>query len=528
MTTMSGSETSLELLALGLLDLPQTWLVDLIQHVASGPDGLSSAAALSQTCKPFYDLSESYAVTYRNVYVNNTIISPNHAAWKWLAKRRGCVSGLVLKVLVDSGEELVYYRGEQQEGQAAGWEGPWQSLATVQDLQLALRIDDFGLVEPEDACQWLKQHSHLLANFSTDVTVDSEQHTLQSLCEALAPCKALELGIFHPSLTVFDISSLVALSSCLVKLEMNGDSPFVPFDALDLSDLRGVTTATCLTKLTGLALHYYSLTPEDPWPTLAALSSLKELQLTVHAYGDPSPLSALTGLTSLSISGYYIEDEVEDELLSSFSSLQPLSTMQQLVKLDLVNRGFSATSLHGLAGLSNLRSVMIYQTAKLRSLEGLPGGVETLYLSSLEAVENMAGLENLSSLRNGRIDWHGDASLQRLSSLNYLSSLQIFDRPRDTGSLSCLEGIEGVGKCLKVLELHDCMSLHSLSGIEGLTTLEDLKLICCGVTNLQPLAGMAAPGLKRVYIWYSRGLKEKPLVLPPHIEAVLSISRFSQ
>jgi len=241
---------------MGLLELPKTWLVDLVQHVASGPDGLASAAALSQTCRPFYNLSESSAVTYRNVFVHNTISTPDHPAWKWLAKRRGRVAGLVVKVLVSSGAELVYDKGEQQGEQPAGWEGPWQSLATVQDLQLALRIKSLGPEEPNGACQWLKQHGHLLVNCSAAVWVDWEHRTLQSLSEALAPCKALDLRVFHPSLAVLDMSSLAAVNSCLVKLEMSGNS----------ADLRGVTTSACLTKLTRLTIEHYSLTVEEPWP----------------------------------------------------------------------------------------------------------------------------------------------------------------------------------------------------------------------------------------------------------------------
>ena len=150
-------------------------------------------------------------------------------------------------------------------------------------------------------------------------------------------------------------------------------------------------------------------------------------------------------------------------------------------------------------------------------------GVEKLFLSGFEAVENMSFLENLPALRYLRIDWCGDASLQRLSGLSNLSSLHIFDLPRAAGSLSSLEGIEGLGKCLKSLWLHHCMSLHSLSGIEGLTALEHLELICCGVTSLQPLAGLVAPGLERIYIRHCGGLEKKPLVLPPHIAAVVSI-----
>ena len=451
-------------------------------------------------------------MTYRNIHVHNTIRSPDHAAWKWLAKRHGRVAGLVLKVLVSSGAELVYDQGEQQGGQPAGWEGPWQSLATVQDLQLTLWIGRLDLPEP-NACQWLTQHSHLLADFSTSAMVDLQELTLESLSGALAPCKALELRISHPSIIELDVSSLGAVNSCLVTLDSKGS----------FADLRGVATFACLTKLTGLTLENYSCTVEDPWPALAALSSLKDLRLTVYAFDDPSPLSALTCLTSLYICSHSIDD---GELVSSFSSLQPLSTMQQLVRLELVS-ACTATSLNGLAGLSNLRSVRIFQARALLSLEGLPGGLEDLVLTDLDSVEAMAGLENLSSLRDLSISWCGDASLQRLSGLSNLSSLRILDEgawtSQSTGSLSSLEGIEGLGNCLKSLQLHFCRSLRSLSGIQGLTAIEDIYLNSCGVTSLHALAGLVAPGLKEIYITGSSGLEEEHLGLPPEIAAFVSI-----
>ena len=477
--------TPLELPAVGLLDLPKPWLVDLVQHVASGPDGLASAATLSQTCKLVYKLSESSAVTYRNIYVRNTIVTPNHPVWMWLAKRRGRVAGLFMKVLVNRGEELVYGQGEQHGEQPAAWEGPWQSLATVQDLQLALCIGSLDSAQPH-TCQWLDQHSHFLANFSAHVSVDSEQLTLQSLSEALAPCKSLDLDISHPSPTNIDISRLIAVKSSLVKLKL--DSWWDP-QGFAVPELSGITNFACLTKLTGLTIDRYNLASEEPWPALAALSSLKDLQLMIDSPGDPSALSALTGLTLLKIGGWNPR--------FSFSSLQPLSTMQQLASLALDQVACSATSLHGLSGLSDLVKVDVI-APKLVSLEGLPGGVETLSLSGA-TLEDMAGLETLSYLRDLSIGWCGDVSLQRLSGLSNLSALEI--RHEGPGSsLSSLQGIKGLGNCLKSLWLDSCLSLRSLSGIEALTSLEEVLVWGCGVTSLEPIKDLAAARLESIGI----------------------------
>ena len=83
-----------------LLELPGTWLVHLVQHVASGPGGLASAAALSQACKSFYALSESSAVTYRNLQLEKPVSSLDHPFFRWLTKRRNRVDGLTAELTV--------------------------------------------------------------------------------------------------------------------------------------------------------------------------------------------------------------------------------------------------------------------------------------------------------------------------------------------------------------------------------------------------------------------------------------------
>ena len=81
-----------------LLELPSTWLANLVQHAASGPGGLASAAALSQTGKSLYALSESSAVTYRNLHVDKPLFSLDHPFWTWLAKRHSRVAGLTAEL----------------------------------------------------------------------------------------------------------------------------------------------------------------------------------------------------------------------------------------------------------------------------------------------------------------------------------------------------------------------------------------------------------------------------------------------
>ena len=103
--------------------------------------------------------------------------------------------------------------------------------------------------------------------------------------------------------------------------------------------------------------------------------------------------------------------------------------------------------------------------------------------------------------------------------------MDVAGRSLGSGSLSSLEGIEGLGNCLKSLGLEFCMSLRSLSGIEGLTAIENLELYRCGVTSLQPVKALVTPGLKRVLITSCSeiAVEEKQLGLP-HIAATAVVA----
>ena len=86
-----------------VLELPSTGLARIIQHVASGSGGLASAAALSQTCKSFYALSESSAVTYRNLHVDKPVNSLDDPFYRWLH--------FLPKVICPRGVLRLSYRG---------------------------------------------------------------------------------------------------------------------------------------------------------------------------------------------------------------------------------------------------------------------------------------------------------------------------------------------------------------------------------------------------------------------------------
>ena len=177
---------------------------------------------------------------------------------------------------------------------------------------------------------------------------------------------------------------------------------------------------------------------DEPWTPLGGLTNLRQLSLLVGASGDPSPLSALTMLSSLCIYSFDVEQE---GLLvpSTYSSLQPISTLQQLDELKLTGEACSATSLHGLAELNRL---------------------ETLRLNA-----------------------------------------------------PMLKSLEGVGTGLTTFVIYGALHLASLAGIEGLTALQQLKILKCGVASLQPI-GQLVGGLKKLHVKYCPSVQEEVLGLP--------------
>jgi hypothetical protein len=93
---------------------------------------------------------------------------------------------------------------------------------------------------------------------------------------------------------------------------------------LQCGSLRGASAFKSMSQLTMLHVDHENFISEEPWGMLAKLTSLQKLHLTVRASGDPSPLSALTGLSSLNLNSRSMQQDEDDRTPFSFSSLQPL------------------------------------------------------------------------------------------------------------------------------------------------------------------------------------------------------------
>ena len=497
------------------LDLPRPWLASLFQHVASGPGGLASAAALSQTCSSLHALSESSAVSYRNIHVRQTISRPDHPVWPWLANRQGRVSGLEMDVVVERYPTLQVpdssLHGSDDADPEAVWMQPLQTLSAIPGLHLTVSCT--GTIDSRDEPfmeEWLKPYGYLINALRAEIDVDAKWLSLSEFCRPAAPCRSIELTVLHTSRQTLNLSDLAPVLGSLVQLGIKG------VEGRGLEELGSFDTLTSMPQLTRLLLTHLDLTTYtvDPWATLALLSSLGDLTMSVAAYGDApgafsSAMSGLTGLSRLELGSYDCFDEGEAAISFSFSSLQPLSTLQQLETLLLHYDVCGATSLQGLAGLSRLERLELSYASNLVSLEGISAAVTHLSIGEAKRLHDLSGIGILMGLEHLCVNMCGITSLQPLAGLRCLQSLEVLSCP-----MTSLEGLEGtLSTSLQSLKLWRCYSLRQLSGLERLFGLQQLDFSGCGVTSLQPLAELTGD-LVKVSIGYCESVKEVVLELP--------------
>jgi hypothetical protein len=465
--------------------------------------GLASAAAFAQTCKYMHSLSEGPAVIYSNLFLPAAISNPDHPFWKWLATRSGRIAGLSLALRLGTLDAGATH-------QLPVWMPPLQTLCGIPNVQL--RVEWVGLIAEVDlSCiaQWLKQHGQLINHLTLDVTdVNDNWRKLKDLCKAIAPCRSILLTLRNSGSPVVDLADLDPVAGSLHSLT------FQPFD-VEGGCLLGTSAFGSMSQLTALQLNGMDFGIVEPWVNLAKLTSLQQLCLTMCACGDPSPLSALTRLSSLRVESWSSEEH--DQAPFSFSSLQPLSTLQQLEELHLGAHACDATSLHGLAGLSNVKLLEVdFESlgSRLSSLEGISPWVVELSMMHAWDLESLAGIEGCSSIGKLSLDFCSVSSLQPLGGLSSLKQLMVWGCP-----FTSLEDL--VCMSLQSLSITRCTHLVHLSGIQGLSTLGSLEVRECGLTSLQPLCQLGE-GLQRLCVYSCTGVQEKVLELP-HVQPTAEV-----
>jgi hypothetical protein len=386
-----------------------------------------------------YSLSAGPAVTYSNLFLARAISSRDHPAWQWLAKRRDRTAGLSLGLRLG----MIGAGALEDADQLADWMQPLQTLSGIPGVQL--RVEWVGSIEDLDhpgTVQWLKQHIQLISHITVLVDISNDRLKLREFSKVAAPCRSVDLTIWH-AYQVVDLAHLAPLAGSVHRLTCETHA--------DRGNVRGSSALSSMSQLVELRLVREEFGNEEAWGDLAKLTSLQQLELQrVSANGDPSPLSALTGLTSLSLQSHGIE--ADNEAPFSFSSLQPLSTLQQLKVLHLGSYACPASSLQGLAGLSKLERLKLSYANKLRSLQGISPGVRELTLGNAPDLVSLAGIEGCTSMEKLSLDHCGVSSLQPLMGF---SSMTLFEA--SDCNVTSLEGLNSMA--LQSLSLTRCPAL---------------------------------------------------------------------
>jgi hypothetical protein len=396
--------------------------------------------------------------------------------------------------------------------QLPAWSQPLQTLSGILGLQLRVEwVDTISRLRHPCISQWLKQHGHIISHITAGIHV-SEELKLRDFSKAAACCKSIDLTVSHSSTQLIYLADLDPVAGSLWSLDCR---PSVGSGWC--GRVGGGSAFNSMSQLTALNLTLEHLGNEEPWAVLGKLTSLQQLELNVGASGDPSPLSALTGLTCLILNSL---GRVETRF--SFDSLQPLSTLQQLERLHLVSHACAATSLQGLAGLSSLKRLEVRlppNGGQLRSLEGISHGLVDVSVSFAPELVSLAGIQSCTRIEKLYVFDCGVSSLQHLGCLSSLKQLVVSEC-----DLTSLEGLPS--RSLQDLSLSGCSSITQLSGAEHLTALTSLELVCCGVTSLQPLS-LSRQGLQKLVVHQCESVQEEVLELPhtlPTLDVVVTCS----
>jgi Leucine-rich repeat (LRR) protein len=191
---------------------------------------------------------------------------------------------------------------------------------------------------------------------------------------------------------------------------------------------------------------------------------------------DISILPSFEKLKTLWIDRF--EDASQFHYIGACTALEKLS--QNSCKL---------TTLHHLAGLSNLKRLSIHSNKNLSDLSPLAEltQLKTLNLSCCKELSDLSPLAELTQLQN--LDLSSCENLSDLTPLAGLSQLQTLDLSH-CKNLSNLSPLAGLTQ-LQTLNLSHCKNLSNLSPLAGLTQLQTLNLSHCkNLSNLSPLAGL--------------------------------------
>ncbi|MDE2998488.1 MAG: leucine-rich repeat domain-containing protein [Gemmatimonadota bacterium] len=236
----------------------------------------------------------------------------------------------------------------------------------------------------------------------------------------------------------------------------------------------------------------------------------EEMATLTRIWAQDSDISDLTGLEfaanltqlllGMPIGVPYYAINVAEQNSNTVSDLSPLSGLTNLTTLGLTGNAVSDVS--ALAGVTNLRWLNLSHNA-IFDVSALAGLINLTHLNlnnTVSDVSALAGLSNLTWL------YLNDNSISNISALSGLTKLRfLFLANNNITNVSTLSGLTE----LTYLSLLN-NSLSDVSPLSGLTNLTDLELQNNSITELSPLSGLT--NLTRLFL-HSNSISDlSPLV----------------
>jgi hypothetical protein len=154
-------------------------------------------------------------VTYSDLFVAATISSTDQPVWQWLAKGSGRIAGLSLELYVN----LLDADATENAVQVSAWQQPLQTLFGIPGIQV--RVTMVGAISDRDhpfIDQWLKQYGQLISQLYAKVDASEDRLKLRELSEAAAPCRSIDLEVWHSSSQVVDLADLIPVAHSIRHL----------------------------------------------------------------------------------------------------------------------------------------------------------------------------------------------------------------------------------------------------------------------------------------------------------------------
>jgi Leucine-rich repeat (LRR) protein len=302
------------------------------------------------------------------------------------------------------------------------------------------------------------EDANLAAAIGTALSVGAQEDLTCSLIAGLTELYAEDLGIS----SLMGGQNLTGLTS--LSLGVNFPTVGTRNSITDIAPLSG------LTSLTHLDLSGNSITDIAP---LSELTSLNWLNLDYNSISDISVLSGLTGLTWLDLAD------------NSITDVAPLSGLTSLTWLHL--SGNSITDISALGGLTSLWSLALMYNS-ISDISPLSGITSLMWLNLAgNSITDISALSGLTSLTGLALSANSISDISALSGLTSLQELML--RGNSISDISPLSGLTS----LRVLNLERNPNLSDIQplldntglGAGDRVDIRDTNVSCADVAALE-------------------------------------------